>query len=210
MKWFLADGARPVLGAALVALVVPAIVVSACSGTRGEASIDRDFIDMMVPHHESAIAMAEIAQERAEQPELKQLADEIVAAQSAEITQLKGWREDWFNSSKMPSMEEMPMLPGMSMPAGHSMSGTMDMTGEVDGLRDADPFDRLFIDAMIRHHEQAVEAAEIVLPQTEREEIRGLAEDIIEAQTREIEQLREWRAEWYRGDQPHSRAHLLI
>jgi len=73
----------------------------------------------------------------------------------------------------------------------------MDMNGEVDGLRDADPFDRLFIDAMIRHHEQAVEAAEIVLDQTERDEVRRLAEEIVEAQTREIEQLREWRVAWY-------------
>ena len=50
---------------------------------------------------------------------------------------------------------------------------------------------------MIRHHEQAVAAAEIALAETERGEIRGLAEDIIEAQTREIDQLRDWRAEWY-------------
>ncbi len=180
--------------AALLGLVTLAIIGSACTGISGEAPIDRAFIDMMVPHHESAIAMAEIAQDRAEHPELEQLADDIIAAQSAEITQLTGWREEWFGSSDTPSMEEMPRLPGMSMPAGHSMSGgTMDMTGEVNGLRDADPFDRLFIDAMIRHHEQAVEAAGIVLDQTEREEIRRLAEDIVEAQTREIEQLREWR-----------------
>ncbi len=184
--------------AAWLALGTLAIAAAACSGIRGEAPIDRDFIDMMVPHHESAIAMAEIAQERAEHPELRQLADEIIGAQSAEITQLKGWRAEWFGSSDTPRMEEMPMLPGVSMPAGHSMSGgTMDMSGDVDDLREADPFDRLFIDAMIRHHQQAVEAAQIVLEQTEREEILRLAEDIVEAQTREIEQLRVWRAEWY-------------
>lgn len=184
--------------AALLSLVTLAIVASACSGIRGDAPIDRDFIDMMVPHHESAIAMAEIAQDRAEHPELGQLADDIIGAQSAEITQLKGWRDEWFGSSDTPSMEEMPMLPGMAMPAGHSMSGgTMDMSEEVDGLRDAEPFDRLFIDAMIRHHQQAVEAAQIMLDQTERQEIRRLAEEIVEAQTREIEQLRVWRAEWY-------------
>jgi uncharacterized protein (DUF305 family) len=181
------------------AFALATLAATACTGiSGGDAPIDRAFIDMMVPHHESAIAMAEIAQQRAEHPELRQLADDIVAAQSAEITQLQEWREQWFGSADTPSMEEMPMLPGMSMPAGHSMSGgTMDMTGEVDGLRDAEPFDRFFIDAMIRHHEQAVEAAEIVLSETERAEIRGLAEDIIEAQTSEIEQLNDWRATWY-------------
>ncbi|MDQ2941447.1 MAG: DUF305 domain-containing protein [Chloroflexota bacterium] len=184
--------------ATLLALVTSAMVVAGCSGNAGQdASIDRDFIDMMVPHHESAIAMAEIAQDRAEHPELRQMADEIIGAQSAEIAQLKKWRQEWFGSSNTPSMAEMPMLPGMS-PAGHSMSGgTMDMTAEVDGLRDADPFDRLFIDAMIQHHEQAVEAAEIVLARTDRQEIRGLAQNIVAAQTSEIEQLRKWRAAWY-------------
>lgn len=184
---------------ATLALASLAIVASACTGiSGGDAPIDRAFIDMMVPHHESAIAMAELAQERAQHPELRQMADDIVAAQSAEISQLKDWRQEWFGSADTPSMEEMPMLPGMSMPAGHSMSGgAMDMTEEMDALRDADPFDRFFIDAMIRHHEQAVEAAHIVLAETSRDEVRGLAEDIIEAQTREIEQLRDWRAQWY-------------
>ncbi len=190
---------RPIPKAAATALAALATMATACTGiSGGDAPIDRAFIDMMVPHHESAIAMAEIAQERAEHSELRQLADDIVAAQSAEISQMTDWRQDWFGSADTPSMGEMPMLPGMSMPAGHSMSGgTMDMTAEVDSLRDADPFDRFFIDAMIRHHEQAVEAAEIVAPQTERDEVRALAEGIVEAQTREIEQLRDWRAEWY-------------
>lgn len=190
---------RPIPKAAATALAALATMATACTGiSGGDAPIDRAFIDMMVPHHESAIAMAEIAQERAEHSELRQLADDIVAAQSAEISQMTDWREEWFGSADTPSMEEMPMLPGMSMPAGHSMSGgTMDMMAEVDGLRDADPFDRAFIDAMIRHHEQAVEAAEIVAAQTERDEVRALAEGIVEAQTREIEQLRDWRAEWY-------------
>lgn len=182
-----------------LALMVLSIVLTACAGiTDGDPPIDQAFIDMMVPHHESAIAMAEIAQERAERLELRDMADDIVAAQSAEIEQMKAWRQEWFGTADTPSMDAMPMLPGMSMPAGHSMSGgAMDMAAEVESLRGAEPFDREFIDAMIRHHEQAVDAAEIVLAKTERDEVRALAEEIISAQTSEIEQLRDWRAEWY-------------
>ena len=181
------------------ALIVLATLAAACTGIRSEdAAFDQEFIDMMVPHHESAIAMAEIAQERAEHPDLRTLADEVVSTQSAEIEQLTDWRAEWFGSADTPGMDEMPMLPGMSMPAGHSMDGgTMDMTGDVEALRDAEPFDREFIDSMIRHHEQAVEAAEIALAESERDEIRALAEEIIAAQTSEIEQLREWRESWY-------------
>jgi uncharacterized protein (DUF305 family) len=185
------------LSAACV-LVSLAALATGCTGIRGEAAFDEQFIDMMVPHHESAIAMAEMAQERAEHPELRSLADDIVAAQSGEIEQLRRWRNEWFGSSDTPSMDQMPMLPGMSMPPGHSMSGgTMDMTSELDGLRGTSEFDRDFIDAMIRHHEQAVEAARLALDASDRDEVRDLAQAIIEAQTSEIQQLEEWRADWY-------------
>ena len=181
------------------ALMTLAVLASACTGIRSqEAAFDQQFIDMMVPHHESAIAMAEIAQQRAEHPELRTLADEIVATQSGEIEQLTQWRAEWFGSADTPSMDQMPMLPGMSMPAGHSMDdGTMDMSADVEALRAAEPFDRNFIDSMIRHHEQAIQAAEIALAESDRDDIRALAEEIVAAQTREIEQLREWRERWY-------------
>jgi uncharacterized protein (DUF305 family) len=186
----------------VITVVVALAALTACTGISSSdpnAPIEQQFIDMMVPHHESAIAMAEIALERAQHAELRELAGEIIAAQSAEIEQLRAWRREWFGSEDTPPMEAMPMLPGMDM-GGHAMSGnTMDMTADVKRLERAsdDEFDQRFIDAMIAHHEQAVEAANIALERSERQEIRDLSEAIIEAQTREIEQLRDWRAEWY-------------
>ena len=46
---------------------------------------DRQFIDMMVPHHQGAVAMARIALTRAQHPQIKRLAQSIVAAQQREI-----------------------------------------------------------------------------------------------------------------------------
>lgn len=181
-----------------LAFIALPLVLAGCAGIRSEEpSIDQAFIDMMVPHHEAAVAMAKLAVEEAERPELRDMANEIIAAQSAEIDQLRGWREEWFGSADTPSMNEMPMLPGMSMEGGAMSGDTMDMTAEIDSLRGAEPFDRFFIDAMIRHHEQAVEAARIVREESDRQEVRQLAEAIIETQTAEIQQLREWRREWY-------------
>ena len=57
--------------------------------------------------------------------------------------------------------------------------------------------DRAFIDAMVPHDEQAIEAARVVLDQNERDELRRLARDIVEAQTREVQRLQEWRAAWF-------------
>jgi uncharacterized protein (DUF305 family) len=160
------------------------------------SDFDRAFIDMMVPHHQAAVEMARIAQERGEHPELIQLADEIVAAQEGEIAQLKEWRQAWFGSADTPPMDAMPMLPGMDM-EGHDMgTTTMDMTMDIDALRTAEPFDQAFIEAMIPHHESAIAAAELALDQAGSPEIKSLAEEIIDAQRREIDQMQTWLESW--------------
>lgn len=114
---------------------------------------------------------------------------------------MKTWRAEWFGSGDTPPMDAMPVLPGVEMPGmeGHGMGdgATMDMTADIDMLRDAQPFDASFIEAMIAHHQSAIDAAEVALAGTQRPEIRGLAEDIIESQRAEIAQLEAWSAEWY-------------
>jgi uncharacterized protein (DUF305 family) len=162
-----------------------------------DAPFDQRFIDMMVPHHEAAIAMAEIARARATREEIRAVADEVIDAQSAEIGELRAWRESWFGSSETPPMEAMPMLPGVRMGGELMIGDRMDMRDDVEQLRTAEPFDQAYIDAMILHHQSAIDAAQSALVRSSRDEIRQLAEAIIAAQSREIDQLREWRADWY-------------
>jgi uncharacterized protein (DUF305 family) len=57
---------------------------------------DKAFIDAMIPHHQSAIVMAQVAYEKSENPEIKELAGNIVSAQQSEIEQMKQWREEWY------------------------------------------------------------------------------------------------------------------
>lgn len=155
--------------------------------------------DMMVPHHQAAIEMARVAQERATRDELRSLADEIISAQDAEIAQLREWRQAWFGSSDTPGMDAMPLMPGVDMPGmdGMSMGGTMDMTVGIEALRTAEPFDRAFIEAMTVHHESAIAAARIIAGSTDRAELKQVAAAIIEAQQREIDQMQGWLAAWY-------------
>ena len=71
-------------------------------------------------------------------------------------------------------------------------------TGDAAGY----PFDLVFIDAMLAHHDGAVAMAEIALVASERAEIRDLAAGIVAAQGAEIDTLRAWRADWYPGEDP--------
>lgn len=60
-----------------------------------------------------------------------------------------------------------------------------------------DDFDKAFIDEMIVHHQGAIDMAEMVLETSTRPELIKLANDIIAAQTNEIEMMSSWRAEWF-------------
>jgi uncharacterized protein (DUF305 family) len=169
--------------------------------TLESVSFDQQFIDMMVPHHEGALAMARVAQSRAERPEIRPLAEDILRSQDAEISRMRQWRQDWFGSPGTPLMSKMPMLGGM---AGMDHAGqTMDMARDVDRLNAAGgPFDVAFIDAMIPHHQSAIEAARLALQQSKRSEILDLAAGILEAQQREIGQMRAWRLAWSQATGP--------
>jgi len=197
-----------------VALLVSALGTAVLIGTvlavtqRQTASFDAQFIDMMVPHHQGAVEMATIARQRAEHPEIAEMAGGVIAAQEAEIGQMKAWRLEWFGSDETPPQERMPMVPGMGGGhAGHGGSGTMDMAADVEALRNApEPFDKAFIEAMIPHHQSAIDAAKAAESRAERDEIRALAQTIVADQQREIEQMRQWQQAWY-GASPGHRSH---
>ncbi len=187
---------RPaVLAPALSA--ISAVLLAACGGQ--VAPFDRQFIDMMVPHHEGAVEMAKIAQQRSQRSAIKQMADAIIRSQAAEISQMRQWRKAWYGSDQTPPMAKMPMAPGTGGQGhgGHS-SGTMDMAADVERLRKApEPFDRAFIDEMIPHHESAIDAAKAAETRAQKPEIKELAKAIIADQQREIEQMRQWRRAWF-------------
>ena len=63
------------------------------------ADFDRMFLQMMIPHHEAAIAMAQQALTQAEHPEVKVLAQGIITAQRAEITEMQGYLRDWYHEN---------------------------------------------------------------------------------------------------------------
>ena len=152
---------------------------------------DRQFIDMMVPHHQGAVAMARIALTRAQHPQIKRLAQSIVAAQQREIAEMKEWRKAWYSSAVTPDMAHMPMLPGLMM--------HMDMMADLGRLKTAKPFDKAFIDAMIPHHQMAIKAAELELAHGTHARLRSLALSIIEDQAREIGLMQAYSDLWYGG-----------
>jgi uncharacterized protein (DUF305 family) len=145
---------------------------------------DERFIDAMVPHHQGAVEMARVALENAEHKEIMQLSRNIISAQQVEIEELKSIKMQEFGTSQVP----------MEMSPRHMQSmGMMDP----QELANRKPFDRAFIDAMIPHHQSAIEMARVASEKSENPQIKELAENIVSAQQAEIEQLKQWRVDWY-------------
>lgn len=157
------------------------------SGPAGSVGMDAMFIEQMIPHHDDAIEMAELALTRAEHPEIRQLAEDIKRTQTAENAQMRRWYREWFDAT-------VPDVGGSSQMMGGMMgSGGIDMAD----LEVAESFDKAFIEAMIPHHQMGIMMSQMAGSRTGRPEMRELTSSIIEAQSREIDKMRAWYAEWY-------------
>ncbi|MEH2113628.1 DUF305 domain-containing protein [Nostoc sp.] len=159
-----------------------------------DANFDLRFIDAMIPHHQGAVEMANVAQQKSKRPEIKKLADNIIKSQNQEITQMKQWRQAWY-----PKVGDKPMAYNSQM--GHMMEMSSDqmkamMMSQDLGAADTE-FDLRFINAMIPHHEGAVTMGQDALGKSKRPEIKKLAQEIVKAQEIEIKEMQQWRKAWY-------------
>jgi uncharacterized protein (DUF305 family) len=160
--------------------------------------VARHFIEEMIPHHEDAVVMADLALTQAEHAELRELAVAIKQVQTDEIALMRDWYLAWFGSDPQPSS-----MGGMGMGQGMGADmGSHDPTA-IDG---AVPFDKAFIEEMIPHHQMAVMMSTMALRQVDRPELRGLLQSIIESQSTEIARMRAWYQGWY-GTPPLSSSH---
>lgn len=162
-------------------------------GGKMMGNIDRHFIEEMIPHHDGAIAMAELALERSKRPEILALSKGIIEAQKRENEQMRAWYADWFGG-------EPSGTSGMGGRMGHGGMGMsmMGMEGDLEKLKAASDFDLEFIEQMIPHHEMAVMMARMLAGGTERQEMKKLADDIITSQSKEIQMMRGWYDSWVR------------
>jgi uncharacterized protein (DUF305 family) len=160
-----------------------------------DAEYDLRFIDAMIPHHEGAVIMAQDLAQKTKRPALQKLAKEILAAQEKEIAQMKAWRKAWY-----PKAADTPMAwhgeMKHSMPMSHAQIKAMRMDMDL-GSADVE-YDLRFLQAMVPHHEAAVVMAKDLAQKTKRPELQKLAKDIIGSQQMEIDQMQQWRKNWYK------------
>ncbi len=155
---------------------------------------DLRFIDGMILHHQGALAMAESALQNSQRPEVKELAQNIISDQKAEISRMQTWRQSWYpQASADPIMYDAQM--GHTMEMSAEMQSSMRMDGDL-GKADNE-FDLRFINGMIPHHEGALEMAKQALKNSDRPELQQLSKDILRSQQVEIDLMNQWKKDWY-------------
>jgi len=170
-------------------------------GRMGNQSMDQHFIVMMIPHHDGAIAMADLALTRAKRPEIKELAKSIRASQTRENAQMRAWYRKWYGKD-VPNWgpgKGWGWQNGMGMGLGMGMGGGMGMRGgtNLSALSAAPDFARAFIEQMIPHHQMGVMMASMAQTNSQHPELRSLQQAMVRVQSDEIQQMEQWYRSWY-------------
>ncbi|MEU8724385.1 DUF305 domain-containing protein [Streptomyces antimycoticus] len=166
----------------------------ATTGPAAGAFNDADvrFAQMMIPHHEQALAMAALADDRASDARITSLAGRIEKAQDPEIATLKSWLRGWGKPEK-PSSGGMDGMDGME----HGSGSKVDMGGMMSGedmrkleAAKGSAFDRAFASMMIDHHQGAIAMAKDEKKNGRNAKAKKLADEVVKNQSTEVATLR--------------------
>jgi len=181
---------KPVI-AGLVALIM-AMALAGCSKD-GSKAMDHEghssmasgdlsgddimFLQMMIPHHQQAIEMSDLALTKSSDSELLALAKDIRDGQGAEIVKMKAWLDK----------AGADLDPGHSM--GHDMGGMLS-DSELAALEAATgkSFDLLWLKGMTGHHDGAIDMAAMI-EDAENAEIKSFGQAIVSAQSAQNKQM---------------------
>lgn len=133
------------------------------------------FAAMMIPHHEQAVEMSNLALTNTTNPAILDLAQRIKAGQEPEIMQMNTWLDGGYS---------------MMGHDGHQMGGMLseEDLAKLGTLKDK-AFDEMFLTAMIEHHEGALQMTQMIVNSSNKE-VKTLADNIISTQTKEIEEMK--------------------
>ncbi|MGH3672336.1 MAG: DUF305 domain-containing protein [Pseudonocardiaceae bacterium] len=196
-------GAAATLTVLLFGGVLGIYVQSTRGAPAGPAAgtVEVGFPQDMSVHHRQAVLMAGIARDRSTDPAIRSLAFDIETGQLEQIGRMQGWLSLW-NAAPLPIgrrmtwMADASSMHGMAHHDGSGSAGVATMPGmaspaDLHRLREAigTPFDVLFLQLMLRHHQGGVPMARYAGEHSETAQVRNLAEKMALSQSAESRYL---------------------
>ena len=142
---------------------------------------DLDFVQGMIPHHQGAIDMAKVVLQFGKDAEIKKLAEGVIKAQESEIAVMK----DWLAKADQAALSTAPDSVKVNEQAMSVMMKNMMVP--YTGNADVD-----FVKGMIPHHQGAIDMGKAALQFAKDPVILKLAQEVVTAQTGEIEFMNGW------------------
>ena len=146
------------------------------AGTATYTGVDIMFLQMMIPHHQQAIDISNIALKTSKDTELLTLAKTIIKAQTSEIVQMKSWLKN----------------AGATMDMGHSMTGMGGMLDDAElstlSAATGKVLDSLWLKGMIGHHDGAIHMTQMI-EDASNSEIKAFGENVVKDQSAQIVQM---------------------
>lgn len=192
----------------LVAVVIAAAlaaVIGLLAGSRlgdrntpSEISVDAGFARDMGVHLSQAVQMSELVRDRTDDPEVGNLALDIMLTRQQQAGQMFAWLELWGldQSSSTPEMAWMTIHSGHGAPEPAAEPGlmpgmaTQDQLDQLAGASGRDA-ERLYLQLMIPHHEAGLAMAEFAADEADNDTVQHLAQTIVDAQNAELAVLRD-------------------
>ena len=176
---------------------VAVIAIAGCGSAKESNSLFNDadamFAQMMIPHHEQAVVLAEMAENPTSGagPEVISLAGQIKSAQGPEVELMKSFLTQWDVPVVEPGSMDHSSMDHSSGNHGSKMKGMLSVEelAKLSSLS-GKVFDKEWMLAMIAHHEGAIEMARTVEQSGKNLEVQALAKTIISGQQVEIDQMK--------------------
>lgn len=156
--------------------------------TRPTGDVDRDFMTMMVPHHEAGILMSQAQVRYGTHAALRKMAAGDVTDQRKDNESMRGYLRGWKTAAKAvgPRSPSAAMLEDMR--AMDRATAGMKMTGNQD---------RDFIEMMIPHHQAAIDMSAIEMRSGRDARVKKVAKGIFDGQSKDVREMKGWYKAWY-------------
>ena len=142
--------------------------------------VDLAFVEQMIPHHVGAVEMAQYGLQNGESEYIRTLSASIIRSQNIEIATMRKI------AAQLRAAGIRPVALGLT-------AAQMGMNHDTSHLVGASPFDVVFVDMMIPHHEGALAMSKVLFARGTGARTRALAQQIASSQTLEIQQMRQFR-----------------